>query len=302
MSRPSVASRWPWRLLLLSLVATLAGCGAQRGGLRPARLGANHLRVVTLNVARDLGLNEDDEPAMVVGTPANLLADRDLRGAHVVALQEVCGIGVKNPASRWLWQLGERLQGSPWQAVFVRNDPKHRGACGEGQLIAVRGHVLRSGTLTLPHARSPARTVLWVEFMHHGVRIRLWNLHLNGRANFGKADVWRAKQLAPVLAQVVAYRRAHPSGVALVVGDLNIRRVSELGVMRLRQHMTSAVPQTTENELSTHILGWPLDWIWVAGSRVASWAVVPLGGSDHHAVAATLALPTAVTVDNLNRD
>ncbi len=277
-------------VLIALAVSCCAGCGGPRlrGGLQAAAPpGPQELRVVTFNVARDFGLTTGQHTLLspFVGTPANLLEDRDLAGAHVVALQEVCGLGDGAEVNRWLW----RLPGVGWHARFVRHDPRRAGACGEGQLIAVRGSILASGVVALPRVRTAGRVATWVEFMRAGVRIRVWNLHLNGRASTLQPEAARLRQLTAVLVEIAAFRALRPRAVVVLLGDLNMRSAHEPGLIALSRSLRSAVT----GGVATHLFGWPLDWIWVAGAEMRRWAVIPIRGSDHFAVAATLRLSGA---------
>ena len=285
--------------LLALLLSAAVACGPRfrHGGRAPVEArGGRMLRVVSFNVARDLGLFAARHSLLrpLLGTPPDLLSSPELTGARVVALQEVCSLGSADVVRAWLW----RLPGSGWQARFVRHDRHRRGACGEGQLIAVRGQILASGAVPLPHIRAATRVASWVTFRHAGRLVRLWNVHLNtritptapaARSSSGRtlspAEA-RRRQLGPVLAQVRAFRHAHPKAVALVVGDFNTRTAVEPVVRAASQVLRSALPPG----VITHMLGWPLDWIWYLGAELQRWAVVSVRGSDHDAVVATMAL------------
>ncbi len=275
----------PRALALLALVV-VAGCGGAAGGLRPAGPPQpGELRVVSFNVARDFGLNRGALTQTLVGTPRALLAHPELAGAHVVALQEVCSRGGRAPVSRWLWRLGRRR----WRARFDRNDPERPGACGEGQLWATTLPVQQSDAQLLPRVRTASRVAQRVDLTWADRPVRVWHVHLNGKARRGDPAAARLRQLRPVLDAARAFRRRHPRGVAVVLGDLNTRSADEPAVRALRGVLRSAVPPGH----ATHVLGWPLDWIWVRGASVRRWAVVPVKGSDHHAVVATLQLAPA---------
>src|SRR5688572_5747466 len=157
------------------------------------------LRIVTFNIryARD-----------VDGALAALRADERLRGADVLALQEMDAPGVDAIA-----------RGLGLSYVYYPAAVHPGGGQDFGNAVLVRGRILSDGKVFLPHlsrGRAMQRVATWADVDVDGVRFRMYSLHLSA-----DAEMSRRKRLDQVRA-LLAHAREH-AGPVVMAGDFNDR-------------------------------------------------------------------------------
>jgi endonuclease/exonuclease/phosphatase family metal-dependent hydrolase len=155
------------------------------------------LRVVTFNIRY---------AADVEGALAAIRADDHLRGADVIALQEMDAPGVDLIA-----------RGLGLSYVYYPAAVHPGGGKDFGNAVLVRGRVLSDGKVFLPHlsrGRGMQRIAVWADVDVDGLRFRMYSLHLSA-----DAEMSRRKRIDQVRA-LIAHARDH-QGPVVVAGDFN---------------------------------------------------------------------------------
>src|SRR6187397_2080310 len=140
------------------------------------------LRIVTFNIryARD-----------VTGALAAIRADEHLRGADVVALQEMDAPGVDAIA-----------RGLGLSYVYYPGAIHPTGGKDFGNAVLVRGRIERDGKVFLPHlsrGRAMQRIAVWADVNVDGTRFRMYSLHLSADAEMSRPK--RLEQLRALIAE-----------------------------------------------------------------------------------------------------
>jgi endonuclease/exonuclease/phosphatase family metal-dependent hydrolase len=174
--------------------------GPRRAGTASPRPDATaDLRVVTFNVRYALAVDKAIEA---------LREDEGLRGADIVALQEMDAPGVEEIA---------RALGLSW--VYYPAAVHPRGGKDFGNAILARGRILRDGKVMLPHrslTRSMQRIAVWADLEIDGRRLRAYSVHISA-----DAEMSRRRRIDQVVA-VIAHARGTVRPV-VVAGDFNDR-------------------------------------------------------------------------------
>jgi endonuclease/exonuclease/phosphatase family metal-dependent hydrolase len=157
------------------------------------------LRVVTFNIryAKD-----------VTGALDAIRTDEHLRGADVIALQEMDAAGVDAIA-----------RGLGLSYVYYPAAVHPGGGKDFGNAVLVRGRVVADGKVFLPHlsrGRGMQRVATWADLDVDGLRFRMYSLHLSA-----DAEMSRRKRLDQVRA-LLAHAREQ-KGPVVVAGDFNDR-------------------------------------------------------------------------------
>ena len=219
------------------------------------------LRVVTFNIryAKDLD-----------GALAAIRADEHLRGADVLALQEMDGPGVDAIALA----LGMSY-------VYYPAAVHPTGGQDFGNAVLVRGRILRDGKVFLPHlsrGRAMQRVATWGDVDVDGVRFRMYSLHLSA-----DAEMSRRKRLDQVRA-VIVHAREHP-GPVVVAGDFNDRGA-------VGYAFESAGYEWVSRDLPATVSWFSWDHVFARGLRLTALdrrgVGDPRGSSDHRPVWADL--------------
>ena len=156
------------------------------------------LRIATFNIryARD-----------VEGALDAIRADGHLRGADVIALQEMDAPGVDSIA-----------RGLGLSYVYYPAAVHPGGGKDFGNAVLVRGRILSDGKVFLPHlsrGRAMQRIAVWADVDVDGLRFRMYSLHLSA-----DAEMSRRKRLDQVRALIAA---AEPNTAVVIAGDFNDR-------------------------------------------------------------------------------
>ena len=219
------------------------------------------LRIVTFNIryARD-----------VAGALAAIRADDHLRGADVIALQEMDAFGVDTIA-----------RGLGLSYVYYPAAVHPGGGKDFGNAVLVRGRIVADGKLFLPHlsrGRAMQRVAVWADVDIDGLRFRVYSLHLSA-----DAEMSRRKRLDQVRA-LIADAREHP-GPVVVAGDFNDRGA-------VGYAFESAGYEWISRDLPATVSWFTWDHIFGRGLRLAALdrrgVGDPRGSSDHHPVWADL--------------
>lgn len=289
----------------LALLSSLAGFAlvqacASHPGPRAARSSpdARTLRVVTFNAHLGEALLEerDGNRRSIART---FEAAPALRGADVLALQEVC-------AGEGGWQLAyfDRMvegESGPAKMAIARSDPSEAGLpCARVEAIVSRYPIVAQGVLQLPELSEP-RSAVWADIAIGGAEgarpalVRVYNAHLENRPRSVDWAKGRLLQMNAILVHLEAWRAEHPGAPVLLLGDLNTngrgwdfwRReelLEELGRHRLR-------PSLEGRRRTLTLLPHELDWIFFDGLALRTSQVVHVWLSDHFPVAADFNLP-----------
>ncbi len=291
--------RGPSRLALLAGLALAAAC-ATAPAPRAVRASPSErtLRVVTFNV--HLGealLDERDTNRRSIARTFE--AEPALRGADILALQEVC-------AGDGGWQLAyfDRMVAAapgPAKMAVARSDPSPAGLpCARVEAIVSRFPIVAQGALQLPQVFEP-RSAVWADIAIGGGRgatptlLRVYNAHLENRPQGVSWTQGRLVQMKVILAHLAAWRAEHPGAPVLLLGDLNTnghgwdfwRREELLG--EIERHGLCASLQERRRTLT--LLPHELDWILFDRLKLRGSSVVHVWRSDHFPVAADFDLP-----------
>lgn len=254
------------------------------------------LRVVTWNI--DLGgMLDRSADGGVADAPktgalvAAIAADGRLRGPDLLGVQELC-------AHQDGWQLRAldrvvaRADAPAVHAFAIADDqgPGY-GHCQRGEALISRFPIVASGRLALPTVNE-VRSALWADVDVGGAIVRVYVAHLEARPK-RSAEEGRRRQAQVVLDHLLEWRRAHPGGPLLLMGDLNTvgnpldSCSREATVTLLAAHLEPSVKACAR----THrVLASQLDWIFSCGLKLERSGVVHLDGSDHYPVVADYSL------------
>jgi endonuclease/exonuclease/phosphatase family metal-dependent hydrolase len=219
------------------------------------------LRFVTFNIryAKD-----------VAGALAAIRADEHLRGADVLALQEMDAPGVDSIA-----------RGLGLSYVYYPAAAHPGGGKDFGNAVLVRGRILSDGKVFLPHlsrGRGMQRIAVWADADVDGLRFRMYSLHLSA-----DAEMSRRKRLDQVRA-LIAQARKH-QGPVVVAGDFNDRGA-------VGDAFESAGYEWVSRDLPATVSWFTWDHIFARGLRLAALdrrgVADPRGSSDHRPVWADL--------------
>ena len=224
------------------------------------------LRVVTFNIRY---------AADVEGALAAIRADDHLRGADVIALQEMDAPGVD--------RIGRGLGLS---YVYYPAAVHPGGGKDFGNAVLVRGRILSDGKLFLPHlsrGRGMQRIAVWADVDVDGLRFRMYSLHISA-----DAEMSRRRRIDQVRA-LLAHARDH-RGPVVVAGDFN-----DGGAVGY--FFESAGYEWVSRGLPATVSWFTWDHIFARGLRLAALdrrgVADPRGSSDHHPVWADLELNIA---------
>jgi endonuclease/exonuclease/phosphatase family metal-dependent hydrolase len=219
------------------------------------------LRIVTFNIryARD-----------VKGALAAIRADENLRGADVLALQEMDPPGVDFIA-----------RGLGMSYVYYPAAIHPTGGKDFGNAVLVRGRIERDGKVFLPHlsrGRAMQRIAVWADVDVDGTRFRMYSLHLSADAEMSRPR--RLEQLRALVAE------ADPHDRVVVAGDFNDRAaVGALFESAGYEWVSRDLPPTV-----AHLFTW--DHIFARGLRLAALdrrgVADNRGSSDHRPMWADL--------------
>ena len=260
------------RALAVAALAALTACAPATnyegskgpryaGEASPAPDPVPGLRVVTFNIryAND-----------VEGAVAALRADERLRGADVVALQEMDAPGVETIA---------RALGLSY--VYYAAAVHPGGGRDFGNAVLVRGRILADGKVFLPHlsrGRAMQRVATWADLDVDGVRFRMYSIHLSA-----DAEMSRRKRLDQVRA-LLAHAREH-DGPVVMAGDFNDRGA-------VGYAFESAGYEWVSRDLPATVSWFTWDHIFARGLRLRALdrrgVGDPRGSSDHRPVWADL--------------
>jgi endonuclease/exonuclease/phosphatase family metal-dependent hydrolase len=219
------------------------------------------LRVVTFNIryAND-----------VEGALAAIRADDHLRGADVIALQEMDAPGVDAIA-----------RGLGLSYVYYPAAVHPGGGKDFGNAVLVRGRILGDGKVFLPHlsrGRGMQRVAVWADVDVDGLLFRAYSLHLSA-----DAEMSRRKRLDQVRA-LIAHARDLRDPV-VVAGDFNDRGA-------VGYAFESAGYEWVSRDLPATVSWFTWDHIFARGLRLAALdrrgVADPRGSSDHRPVWADL--------------
>jgi endonuclease/exonuclease/phosphatase family metal-dependent hydrolase len=232
------------------------------------------LRVVTFNIryATD-----------VEGALAAIRADEHLRGADVIALQEMDAAGADAIAG------GLRMSYVYYPAAV------HPGGGKDfGNAVVVRGRILDDGKVFLPHlsrGRQMQRVAVWADVDVDGLLLRMYSLHLSA-----DAEMSRRKRLDQVRA-VVRHARDLRDPV-LVAGDFNDRGA-------VGYAFESAGYEWVSRDLPATVSWFTWDHIFARGLRLKALDLRGVadarGSSDHRPVWADLEPAGASTARRTTR-
>jgi endonuclease/exonuclease/phosphatase family metal-dependent hydrolase len=224
------------------------------------------LRIVTFNIRY---------AADVAGALAAIRADEHLRGADVIALQEMDAPGVDAIA-----------RGLGLSYVYYPAAVHPGGGKDFGNAVLVRGRIESDGKLFLPHlsrGRGMQRIAVWADVEVDGLRFRVYTLHLSA-----DAEMSRKKRLDQVRA-VILHARDH-QGPVVVAGDFNDRGA-------VGYAFESAGYEWVSRELPATVSWFTWDHVFARGLRLAArdrrGVADPRGSSDHRPVWADLEASTA---------
>ncbi len=219
------------------------------------------LRIVTFNIRY---------AADVEGALDAIRADDHLRGADVLALQEMDAPGVDTIA---------RALGLSY--VYYPAAVHPGGGKDFGNAVLVRGRILADGKLFLPHlsrGRGMQRVAVWADVDVDGLRFRLYSLHLSA-----DAEMSRRKRLDQVRALLADARDLRDPVV--VAGDFNDRGA-------VGYAFESAGYEWVSRDLPATISWFTWDHIFARGLRLVALdrrgVADPRGSSDHRPVWADL--------------
>ena len=219
------------------------------------------LRIVTFNIryAKD-----------IEGALAAIRADDHLRGADVIALQEMDAPGVDAIA-----------RGLGMSYVYYPAAVHPGGGKDFGNAVVVRGRMLSDGKVFLPHlsrGRGMQRAATWADVDVDGLRFRMYSLHLSA-----DAEMSRRKRLDQVRA-LLAHAREH-QGAVVVAGDFNDRGA-------VGYAFESAGYEWVSRDLPATVSWFTWDHIFARGLRLAALdrrgVADSRGSSDHRPVWADL--------------
>ena len=220
------------------------------------------LRVVTFNIR----YAKEAEGAL-----AAIRADDHLRGADVIALQEMDAAGVDVIA-----------RGLGLSYVYYPAAVHPGGGRDFGNAVLARGSILADGKLFLPHlsrGRGMQRVATWADLDVDGLRFRMYSLHLSA-----DAEMSRRKRLDQVRA-VLAHARKQP-GPVVMAGDFNDRlAVGYAFVSAGYEWVSRDLPATVSWFTWDHVFARGLALVALDRRGVAD----PRGSSDHRPVWADLA-------------
>jgi len=220
------------------------------------------LRVVTFNIR----YAKEAEGAL-----AAIRADDHLRGADVIALQEMDAAGVDVIA-----------RGLGLSYVYYPAAVHPGGGRDFGNAVLARGSILADGKLFLPHlsrGRAMQRVATWADLDVDGLRFRMYSLHLSA-----DAEMSRRKRLDQVRA-VLAHARKQP-GPVVMAGDFNDRlAVGYAFVSAGYEWVSRDLPATVSWFTWDHVFARGLALVALDRRGVAD----PRGSSDHRPVWADLA-------------
>lgn len=219
------------------------------------------LRVATFNIryARD-----------IAGALSAIRTDEHLRGADVLALQEMDAPGVEAMA-----------RGLGMSSVYYPAAVHPTGGKDFGPAVLVRGRIEADGKVFLPHlsrGRAMQRIAVWADVDVDGVRFRMYSLHLSA-----DAEMSRPKRLDQLRA-LIAEADSHPAVV--VAGDFNDRAaVGSIFESAGYEWVSRDLPATV-----AHVFTW--DHIFARGLRLVALdrrgVANNLGSSDHRPLWADL--------------
>lgn len=260
------------RALAVAFCAALAGCapatnyeGAKgpryAGEASPAPDPVPGLRIVTFNIryAKD-----------VEGALGALQADEHLRGADVIALQEMDAPAVARMAA-----------GLGMSYVYYPAAVHPGGGQDFGNAVLVRGRIVADGKVFLPHlsrGRGMQRVATWADVDVDGARFRMYSLHLSA-----DAEMSRRKRLDQVRA-LIAHAREH-AGPVVMAGDFNDRAA-------VGYAYESAGYEWVSRDLPATVSWFTWDHVFARGMRLPALdrrgVADPRGASDHRPVWADL--------------
>ena len=219
------------------------------------------LRVMTFNIRY---ANDVD------GALAAIRADEHLRGADVIALQEMDAAGVDRIA-----------RGLGLGYVYYPAAIHPGGGKDFGNAVLVRGRILDDGKVFLPHlsrGRQMQRVAVWADVDVDGLRFRMYSLHLSA-----DAEMSRRKRLDQVRF-VIRHARDLRDPV-VVAGDFNDRGA-------VGYAFESAGYEWVSRDLPATVSWFTWDHIFARGLRLATLdrrgVADPRGSSDHRPVWADL--------------
>lgn len=208
--------------------------------------------------------------ADVDGALAAIRGDDHLRGADVIALQEMDAPGVDSIA-----------RGLGLSYVYYPAAVHPRGGKDFGNAVLVRGRIVSDGKVFLPHlsrGRGMQRIAVWADVEVDGLRFRVYTLHLSA-----DAEMSRRKRLDQVRA-LIAHARDHQPPV-VVAGDFNDRGA-------VGYAFESAGYEWVSRDLPATVSWFTWDHIFARGLRLAALdrrgVADPRGSSDHRPVWADL--------------
>jgi endonuclease/exonuclease/phosphatase family metal-dependent hydrolase len=220
------------------------------------------LRVMTFNIRYALD---------VAGALRAIRADEHLRGADVIALQEMDAPGVETIA-----------RGLGMSSVYYPAAVHPKVGRDFGNAVLVRGRIVRDGKVFLPHlsrGRAMQRIAVWADVDVDGVRFRMYSLHLSADAEMSRPK--RLDQLRALIAE------ADPHDRVVVAGDFNDRAaVGAIFESAGYEWVSRDLPATV-----AHLFTW--DHIFARGLRLVALdrrgVADNLGSSDHRPMWADLA-------------
>jgi endonuclease/exonuclease/phosphatase family metal-dependent hydrolase len=219
------------------------------------------LRVVTFNIRY---------AADVEGALAAIRGDEHLRGADVVALQEMDAPGADAMA-----------RGLGLSYVYYPAAVHPGGGKDFGNAVLARGRILDDGKVFLPHlsrGRQMQRVAVWADVEVDGLRLRVYSLHLSA-----DAEMSRRKRLDQVRA-LVRHARDLRDPVVLA-GDFNDRGA-------VGYAFESAGYEWVSRDLPATVSWFTWDHIFARGLRLKALdrrgVGDPRGSSDHRPVWADL--------------
>jgi endonuclease/exonuclease/phosphatase family metal-dependent hydrolase len=234
-------------------------------------------RVVTYNLHRGEGFKD---PA---GFARFLNEDSRVGPFDVLGVQELCGNNGQKQVDDLTAILAKK---GPIYTYFVSSDPTDTKECGKGQAIFSRHPILGSGFRMLPFVRE-WRVMVWVDLEVAGRPVRVYDLHLDSRANnFFKSASERRKQILGVNADFIEFRKEHPNTATFVTGDFNSwNHVVDIGsqeacIKEMRKNFEPSI-----DHFVTTMVPWQLDWIFSDAAEIVRSEVIRDGRfSDHYAV------------------
>lgn len=219
------------------------------------------LRIATFNIRYANDVN---------GALAAIRGDEHLRGADVIALQEMDAPGVDLIA-----------RGLGMSYVYYPGAVHPGGGKDFGNAVLVRGRIVADGKVFLPHlsrGRGMQRIAVWADVEVDDLPLRAYSVHLSA-----DAEMSRRKRLDQVRA-LIGHARDH-RGAVVAMGDFNDRGA-------VGWAFESAGYEWVSRDLPATVSWFTWDHIFARGLRLTALdrrgVADPRGSSDHRPVWADL--------------